>query len=112
MPVAFLLASFAIDTVQLLGLGDKLPSFMPPTLALNGLAHYAGAAGILTALPAIATGLGELYDMVRLELATKLISQYRGQAMQKGLAQTQSDALKSADIAGRKLKTTVRPISA
>lgn len=64
-PIAFLTTAFGLDTIQLFGLGDKLPSFMPPALALNGLAHYAGAAGILSALPAIATGLGELYDMVR-----------------------------------------------
>jgi uncharacterized membrane protein len=40
-------------------------NLLPPTSLIRPLAHYSGAAGAIFALPAIATGLSELYTMWR-----------------------------------------------
>lgn len=42
---------------------------MPPAAVVNTISHYTGAAGLLAALPAIATGVMELCvrDLIRAE---------------------------------------------
>ncbi|GAA6055919.1 hypothetical protein JCM3770_002360 [Rhodotorula araucariae] len=98
-PIGLLSISFALDALQLapaLSHGLNYLKLLPPAAVINTLSHYTGAAGMLAALPSIATGLAELYGM------------WSGQAKQKGeVKKTLADAAVKRDIAGEKLKTTL-----
>jgi hypothetical protein len=94
--------SFMLDTLQLVpGVAASLTrlGIMPPPALLAPLAHYAGAAGVLAAMPTIATGLGELYNM------------WRGQVQDTRTTGTIAKDLKgsyqSEAIQGQKIRTTL-----
>jgi hypothetical protein len=101
-----LVASFSLDALQLApSVSNALNSFnlLPPTTLLRPLAHYSGAAGALLSLPAIATGISELYMM------------WRG-----GVKNTQSvgaivgdlkNAAMTEKIQGEKIRTTLQHAS-
>jgi len=108
-PIAFLTASFTLDTLQTFAPGvfaangssagkGVLATVIPRASMISPMAHYANAAGILFATVSISTGLSELYGM------------WKGQAQQKG---GWLPALKDAytgdknDVAAHKLKTTI-----
>jgi hypothetical protein len=44
---------------------------LPPLPTLPKLAHYSAAAGVVTAIPAIVTGTGEAYEMIRGQVKAK-----------------------------------------
>jgi hypothetical protein len=73
---------------------------LPPLSSLPKLAHYSAAAGVITAIPAIVTGAGEAYEMIR------------GQIKAKGsMRAVIGDAWNMKDDAGRKLKMTMKHAS-
>jgi uncharacterized membrane protein len=73
---------------------------LPPLPTLPKLAHYSAAAGVVTAIPAIVTGTGEAYEMIR------------GQVKAKGSVRAViHDAWNMKDDAGRKLKMTMKHAS-
>jgi len=95
-PIAFLSASFGITTLQLLPLSLYPASLLPPVATLTALAHYSAGAGALTAIPAIVTGFGEAYELIRV------------QVRQKGsLSKVLEDAWYLKDEGGKKVKTTI-----
>jgi uncharacterized membrane protein len=97
-PIGFLTLSFALDTLQLLPAvthGLTYLKVFPPAAVVNTLSHYTGAAGLLSAVPSILTGLSELYGM------------WKGQVEEKGLKGSVADAAVKKDIKGEKLKTTL-----
>ncbi|BGP15408.1 hypothetical protein JCM10213_005092 [Rhodosporidiobolus nylandii] len=97
-PIGFLSLSLGLDALQvapLLSHGLTYLKVLPPIAIINTLSHYTGAAGLLFSLPAIATGVSELYGM------------WKGQAEQKGLKGSAKDAAAKRDVAGEKLKTTL-----
>ncbi|KAK4685081.1 hypothetical protein P7C73_g5072, partial [Tremellales sp. Uapishka_1] len=99
-PIAFLTASFGLTTLSLLP-PSFMPTFiLPPPATLPALAHYSAGAGVLFAMPSIATGLGEAYEMTREQLKAK-----------GNWGTVLSDAWEMKDNAGRKLKMTVKHAS-
>lgn len=109
-PIAFLTASFSLDTLQHFTpgfferaaggskAGGFLAKFIPPASTVSALSVYSHAAGIAFAGVSIATGLGELYGM------------WKGQAEQKGgwfVALKDAYTADSDDLAANKLKTTI-----
>ncbi|GAA5829823.1 hypothetical protein JCM11251_007896 [Rhodosporidiobolus azoricus] len=97
-PIGFLSLSLGLDALQIaptLSSGLTWLKILPPTAALNTLSHYTGAAGLLFSLPALATGLSELYGM------------WTGQIEEKGAKGSVADAAVKKDVAGEKLKTTL-----
>jgi hypothetical protein len=69
---------------------------LPPVSTLTALAHYSAGAGALTAIPAIVTGFGEAYELIR------------AQVQQKGsLSKVLEDAWYLRDMGGKKVKTTI-----
>ncbi|GAA6035731.1 hypothetical protein JCM8097_005673 [Rhodosporidiobolus ruineniae] len=97
-PIGFLSLSLGLDALQIapaLTKGLTYLKVLPPAAVVNTISHYTGAAGLLFALPAIATGVSELYGM------------WKGQAEQKGLKGSVADAAVKKDVAGEKLKTTL-----
>ncbi|KAL7424592.1 hypothetical protein Q5752_000276 [Cryptotrichosporon argae] len=98
-PIAFLTTSFSALTVS--ALPSTVLGPLTPVASFPAIAHYTAAAGALTALPAIATGVGELYEMAR------------AQRLAKGSwAAVVGDAWHLRDEAGQKLKTTMTHASA
>jgi hypothetical protein len=94
--IQFLSASFGITTLQLLPASFLPTSLLPPLSTLTALAHYSAGAGALTALPAIITGFGEAYELIRV------------QVRQKGsLSKVLEDAWYLRDEGGKKVKTTI-----
>lgn len=79
-PAALLSTSFALDALELVRKTDIIPSgleqYLPASPAARITSHYACAAGLLTAIPAVLTGLAELYGM------------YRGAAKEQGNKET------------------------
>ncbi len=73
-----------------------MPRLLPPLPTFPVLAHYTAVAGVITALPAIATGVGELYEMARAQAAAK-----------GSLTKALQDAWNMTDVPGEKLKTTI-----
>ncbi|ORY28147.1 hypothetical protein BCR39DRAFT_559641 [Naematelia encephala] len=101
-PIAFLSASFGIVSLNLVpsAIISPLSKILPPLSTLPALAHYAAAAGVLTAIPSIVTGLGEGYEM------------FRAQVDSKGDWRTVvSDAWNMVDDGGRKLHMTAKHAS-
>ncbi|TNY18831.1 hypothetical protein DMC30DRAFT_418489 [Rhodotorula diobovata] len=97
-PIGLLSISFALDALQIapaLTSGLNYLKLLPPAAAINVLSHYTGAAGMLAALPTLASGIAELYAM------------WTGQAKSKGGKQSVKDAAGKKDVAGEKLKTTL-----
>ncbi|GJN89537.1 hypothetical protein Rhopal_002524-T1 [Rhodotorula paludigena] len=98
-PIGLLSIAFTLDALQLapaLTSGLTWLKIMPPAAVVNTISHYTGAAGLLAALPAVATGVMELYGM------------WTGQTKQKGdVKTTVSDAVEKKDVAGEKLRTTL-----
>ncbi|BGP54883.1 hypothetical protein JCM8202_003392 [Rhodotorula sphaerocarpa] len=98
-PIGLLSISFGLDALQLAPLltsGLTWLKVMPPAAVVNTLSHYTGAAGLLSAIPTVLSGLAELYGM------------WRGQAQSKGSAKTAGkDAAKKKNVAGEKLKVTL-----
>ncbi|GAA5986860.1 hypothetical protein JCM10908_000926 [Rhodotorula pacifica] len=98
-PIGLLSISFGLDALQLapwLTSGLTWLKVMPPAAAVNVLSHYTGAAGLIAALPTLASGIAELYGM------------WQGQAESKGSVQDAGkDAIAKKDVAGEKLKVTL-----
>ncbi|GAA5861144.1 hypothetical protein JCM3774_002204 [Rhodotorula dairenensis] len=98
-PIGLLSISFGLDALQLapwLTSGLTWLKIMPPAAVVNVLSHYTGAAGLIAALPTLASGIAELYGM------------WQGQAQSKGSAKDAGkDALAKKDVAGEKLKVTL-----
>lgn len=94
--------SFGIDAITLfrqqIGLPTVIAALLPNTTILSTTSHVALAAGLLLALPSVATGLSELYEM------------WKGQSMQKGFKKATMDAFDPNvdDPAADKLFTTIR----
>lgn len=62
-PIGLLSISFALDALQLAPAftsGLNYLKVLPPAAAVNVLSHYTGAAGLLAAVPTVASGLAEL----------------------------------------------------
>jgi len=62
-PIGLLSISFALDALQLAPAftsGLNYLKVLPPAAAVNVLSHYTGAAGLLAAVPTVASGLSEL----------------------------------------------------
>ncbi|GAA5986052.1 hypothetical protein JCM11641_005539 [Rhodosporidiobolus odoratus] len=97
-PIGLLSLSLSLDALQVapaLSHGLNYFKVLPPVAVLNTISHYTGAAGLLFAVPTVLTGLSELYGM------------WKGQAQQKSLKGSVSDAAVKKDVAGEKLKTTL-----
>lgn len=63
-PIGLLSISFGLDALQLapwLTSGLTWLKIMPPAAVVNVLSHYTGAAGLIAALPTLASGIAELY---------------------------------------------------
>ena len=75
-PIALLTTAYACDGLTLLRRLVKVPdvvdTFLPPNTTTEILSHYLTAAGLLSAIPVVLTGLAELYGM------------YKGMANDKG----------------------------
>lgn len=110
MPIAFLGAQFALDTLQHFTPGlfpsvtasasgsSLLSRVIPPAGLISPASMYLGGAGVVFGLVSIATGISELLGMAR------------GQQKQKGsLIKTIKDAYTApeSDVAATKLKTTI-----
>lgn len=62
-PIGLLSISFGLDALQLAPLltsGLTWLKVMPPAAVVNTLSHYTGAAGLLSAIPTLLSGLAEL----------------------------------------------------
>ncbi|GAA5933673.1 hypothetical protein JCM3775_003768 [Rhodotorula graminis] len=97
-PIGLLSISFALDALQVAPAftsGLNYLKVLPPAAAINVLSHYTGAAGLLAAIPTIASGLAELYAM------------WTGQAKAKGGEKSLKDAINKKDVSGEKLKVTL-----
>jgi hypothetical protein len=91
-----------LDTLQLVpSLAQTLASYnlSPPPATLSMLSHYAGAAGLLFAVPTLATGIGELYGMWR--------GQVKRTETTTAVAKDAISATQNSAIAGQKLRTTL-----
>ena len=77
------------------------PSALLPTqAAMPAIAHWSAAAAVITAVPAIVTGIGEGYELIR------------AQYIEKGSAAALWDASwNMKDDGGRKVKMTVKHAS-
>lgn len=81
------------------------PSYYPSALlpaqaVMPAIAHYSAAAAVITAVPAIVTGIGEGYELIR------------AQYLQKGsLGRLWDDSWNMKDDGGRKVKMTVKHAS-
>jgi len=66
-PVALLTTGFMLDGLELFRrkVAPKALTTFLPSSATNILAHYSTAGGVLFAIPAVVTGLAELYEMYR-----------------------------------------------
>jgi hypothetical protein len=101
-PIGLLALSFTLDSLQLApSLMSKLSSYslLPPPSLIRPLAHYAGAAGVLAAIPTIATGVAELYQMWR--------NQVKDTRTVGTIAKDVKNSAQSDAIAGQKLRTTL-----
>ncbi|GAA5893269.1 hypothetical protein JCM8208_004393 [Rhodotorula glutinis] len=97
-PIGLLSISFALDALQLAPAftsGLNYLKVLPPAAAVNVVSHYTGAAGLLAAVPTVASGLAELYAM------------WTGQAKSKGGKKSLKDAVNKKDVSGEKLKVTL-----
>lgn len=62
-PIGLLSISFGLDALQIapwLTTGLTWLKIMPPAAVVNVLSHYTGAAGLIAALPTLASGMAEL----------------------------------------------------
>ncbi|WWD09700.1 hypothetical protein V865_007828 [Kwoniella europaea PYCC6329] len=100
-PIAFLTASFGISTLDLLPLSLYPTSVLPPRATLSTLGFYAAGAGVVSALPAIITGAGEAYELIRKEYFEK------GRDWSKVV----DSAWNMRDNGGRKVKMTIKHAS-
>ncbi|WWC58884.1 uncharacterized protein I303_101429 [Kwoniella dejecticola CBS 10117] len=100
-PIAFLTLSFGITSLDLLPLSLYPTSVLPPRATLGTLALYSAGAGVVSALPAIITGAGEAYELVRKEYKEK------GENWGKVI----DSAFNMKDTGGRKVKMTVKHAS-
>jgi hypothetical protein len=94
--------SFSLDALQLApSIASTLSSFnlLPPTSLLRPIAHYAGAGGVLFALPAIATGVSELYNMWR--------GQVKHTQSTGAIAKDLKDSAQADAIQGEKIRNTL-----
>ncbi|KAI9638655.1 uncharacterized protein MKK02DRAFT_32052 [Dioszegia hungarica] len=95
-PIAFLSAAFGLTSLSLLPTSLYPSSILPATGVIPGLAYYSAAAGVITAAPAIITGLGEAYELIRKERKVK------------GSWGAVADATwNMSDTGGQKVKTTL-----
>ncbi|POY73740.1 hypothetical protein BMF94_3278 [Rhodotorula taiwanensis] len=92
-PIGLLSISFGLDALQIapwLTTGLTWLKIMPPAAVVNVLSHYTGAAGLIAALPTLASGIAELYGM------------WQGQAKEKGsVRQAGKDAVQKKDVSGQ-----------
>lgn len=94
--------SFFLDTLQLFpDVAETLykNSLLPPTNTISALSHYAGAAGLLAALPTLATGIAELYGMWR--------GNVQDVSTVSEAAKSTANAPRKNNIGGEKLRTTL-----
>ena len=112
-PIAFMTAQFTLDALQhftpgifpqvssavaATSTGSIFSRLIPPASIVSPASMYLGGAGVAFSLISIATGLSELYGMVK------------GQTQEKGsLIKTIKDAYTApeSDVAATKLKTTL-----
>jgi hypothetical protein len=93
----FLSASFGITSLNFVPASLYPASLLPGPAALASLAYYSAAAGTLTALPAIVTGLGEAYELIRKDYKE------RGSSWKE----VANAAWTQKDTGGQKVKTTM-----
>jgi uncharacterized membrane protein len=92
----FLSAAFGLTSLSLLPTSLYPSSILPAAGVIPGLAYYSAAAGVITAAPAIITGLGEAYELIRKERKVK------------GSWGAVADATwNMSDTGGQKVKTTL-----
>lgn len=77
-----------------------ISAVLPPQATLPAIAHYTAAAAVITAVPAIITGIGEGYELVREQYLAK-----------GSWAQVFDDAWNMKDEGGRKVKMTIKHAS-
>nr|XP_031859241.1 uncharacterized protein CI109_005269 [Kwoniella shandongensis]KAA5526313.1 hypothetical protein CI109_005269 [Kwoniella shandongensis] len=99
-PIAFLSATFSLSALTLLPPSYYPSSFLPAQAVIPSLAHYSAAAGVITAIPAIITGLGEGYELIRAQYLIK-----------GSWTKLFDDAWNMKDEGGRKVKMTVKHAS-
>ena len=98
--VQFLTTSFGINALELLPSNLYPAAYLPAQAALTRFAYWTAGAGVITALPAIATGIGEAYELIR--------SEY----LRKGSWSKVVDyAWNMKDDEGRKIKMTIKHAS-
>ncbi|WWC66123.1 uncharacterized protein I206_100023 [Kwoniella pini CBS 10737] len=100
-PIAFLTLTFGITSLDLVPLSLYPKSILPPRATLNTLAYYSAGLGVISALPAIITGLGEAYELIRKEYIQK------GKDWNKVI----DSAWNMKDTGGRKIKMTIKHAS-
>lgn len=75
-------------------------AILPAQAVMPAIAHYSAAAAVITAVPAIVTGIGEGYELIR------------AQYIQKGSwAKVWDDSWNMKDDGGKKVKMTVKHAS-
>lgn len=98
-PIGLLALSFSLDALQLFSLPAFGAAFLPPAALIRPLAHYTGAAGLLSAVPTIMTGLAELYGMWR--------GNVQDTRSAGTIARDAKGAVQTNAIRGQKLRTTL-----
>ncbi|WWC86533.1 uncharacterized protein L201_001410 [Kwoniella dendrophila CBS 6074] len=100
-PITFLTVSMGIASLDLLPLSIYPTSILPPRSTLSTIGFYAAGAGVISALPAIITGAGEAYELIRKEYLEK----------GKNWNQVIDSAWNMKDTGGRKIKMTIKHAS-
>ncbi|WRT64421.1 uncharacterized protein IL334_001353 [Kwoniella shivajii] len=99
-PIAFLTAAFSISSLDLVPSSLYPSSILPAPSTLSVLGFYAAGAGVLTAVPAIITGVGEAYELIRKEYKEK-----------GDWSKVVDSAWNMKDTGGRKVKMTIKHAS-